>query len=214
MLSPIFSINFEGPAINQFIRLVMASLILAILVLPLMAQAPETKSSARLTEKDREFAINQLKASREKFVNAVAGLSEAQLKFKSAPDRWSVAEVAEHITLSEDFLFNILTNSVLKSQATPDKERKVTDEQVLAVVTDRSVKAQAPEPLKPASKWKDIAETMREFERRRSNTIDFLKSTKVDLRSHFSSFGNRGEIDALQWFLVISALRTSHRANQ
>ncbi len=193
-------------------RLMKALLLMALLALPIAAQTPEAKTAPRMTEKDRELAINQLKASRENFAGAVAGLSETQLKFKSAPDRWSVADVAEHITLSEDFLFNMLTDKVLKAPATPDKERKITDEQVLAMVTDRNTKAQAPETLKPASKWQSITETMQEFDKRRARTIDFVKTTNIDLRSHFSSFGPRGEIDALQWVLIISGHADRHVA--
>jgi hypothetical protein len=177
-----------------------------------MAQTPATNPNPRTTDKDREFALNSLKASREKFINSVSGLSETQLKFKPAPDRWSVAEVAEHITVTEDFLFNILNKNVLKTSATPDKERKLTDDQVLAAMTDRSNKAQAPEPAKPTGRWQNMAETMKEFEKQRARTIDFVKTTKVDLRSHFSPFGNRGEIDALQWVLLISGHCERHTA--
>src|SRR5262245_49845757 len=119
------------------------------------------------------LAINHLKASREKFAKSVVGLSEAQLKFKSAPDRWSVAEVAEHITVTEGNLFNLLTNMALKSPATPDKERKVTDDQLVAMMTDRRSKAQAPEQNKPTGRWKTVAEIMQEFEKERARTIDF-----------------------------------------
>jgi len=158
------------------------------------------------------LVINHLKASREKFAKSVVGLSEAQLKFKSAPDRWSVAEVAEHITVTEDNLFNLLTNMALKSPATPDKERKVTDDQLVAMMTDRSSKAQAPEQNKPTGRWKTVAETMQEFEKERARTIDFVKTTTTDLRSHFGSFGPLGEVDALQWVLLISGHCERHIA--
>jgi DinB superfamily len=211
MFSSIFAHDHQPSTSThkQTLNLVRALLLMAIAVLPIAAQTPQ--ASSRMTEKDREFAINQLKASREKFANAVAGLSETQLKFKSAPDRWSVAEVAEHITLSEDLIFNILTDKVLKTPATPDKESKITDDQVLAMVTDRSNKAQAPETLKPAGKWQNITETMQEFDKRRARTIEFVKTTNIDLRSHFSS-SPRGEIDALQFVLFLSGHVDRHVA--
>ncbi len=206
MLSFIFSDQLprNNRALKQVTRLIAISFALTVLALSLSAQTPAPAAKSKLTEKDREATINQLKASREKFVNSVAGLSEAQLKFKSAPDRWSVAEVAEHITLAEDFLFTILTEKVLQAPPTPDKERKVTDDQLLALLTNRSQKFQAPEPLKPAAKWQNITETIAEFEKRRARTIDFVKTTNTDLRSIFGQFGAGTDIDALQWFLVIS----------
>lgn len=211
MFGSIFAQNHQPStkSRNKTQYLVGALLLMAIAVLPIAAQTPQ--KSSKMTEKDRELAISQLIASREKFVNAVAGLSETQLKFKSAPDRWSVADVAEHITLSEDMLFSILTDKVLKTPATPDKESKIADDQILAMVTDRSNKAQAPESLKPTNKWQNITETLQEFEKRRARTIDFVKTTDIDLRSHFSPTP-RGEVDALQFVLFLSGHVDRHVA--
>jgi hypothetical protein len=202
--------NFPAANLARVSRLLAMPLILAALAMPMLAQ--ETKASKRMTEKDREFVIAQLNASREKFVASVAGLSEAQLKFKSAPDRWSIAEVAEHITLTEDLLFSTLTDKALKTPLTPDKERKFTDEQVLAMLTNRSSKFQAPDPLKPSGKWASMAETMKEFDKRRARTIEFVKTTDADMRSHFTPFGPNGEIDAVQSTLFISGHCERHTA--
>jgi hypothetical protein len=202
--------NFPAAKFARFSRLLAMPLILAALAMPMLAQ--EAKTSKRMTEKDREYAIAQLNASREKFVASVTGLSDSQLKFKSAPDRWSIAEVAEHITLSEDFLFSMLTDKALKTPLTPDKERKFTDEQILAMVTNRGTKFPAPDPLKPASKWASMDETMKEFDKRRARTIDFVKTTDADLRSHFTPFGPNGEVDALQWALFLSGHCERHTA--
>jgi hypothetical protein len=192
---------------NNLSRWLAVGMMLTVIALPSMAQstAPASDTARKMTEKDREYALNQLKASRERFHKSVAGLSEAQLKFKTAPERWSVYDCAEHITLTEDFLFDIYSNKVLKTPATPEKVRKLSDDEVLKMMTDRSFKAQAPEPIKPGKNaWTNINDTMQEFEKRRTRTAEFVKTTDVDLRSHFSQFGPRGEIDALQWILVIS----------
>jgi len=189
---------------------ILTPLILTALALPLLAQ--EAKTTQKMTEKDREYAIAQLNGSREKFRASVAGLSETQLKFKSTPDRWSIAEVAEHITLAEDLFFTTLTDKLLKSPLTPDKERKLSDEQILALVTNRSTKFQAPDPLKPAGKWSSMVEIMQEFDKRRGRTIDFVKTTNIDLRSHFGPFGPNTEIDALQYTLFLSGHCERHTA--
>jgi hypothetical protein len=202
--------KFPASNFARVSRLLAMPLILAAIAIPMLAQ--EAKTSKRMTEKDREYVIAQLNASREKFVASVTGLSDEQLKFKSAPDRWSIAEVAEHITLTEDFLFSNLTDKALKTPLTPDKERKFTDEQILAFLTNRSSKFPAPDPLKPAGKWTSMAETMKEFDNRRARTIDFVKTTDADLRSHFMPFGSNAEIDALQAALFISGHCERHTA--
>ena len=68
-----------------------------------------------LTQGDKERAATYLDETRDGVVAATKGLSEAQMKFKPAPDRWSVAETLEHIVLAEDFLLQNVTDKVMKS---------------------------------------------------------------------------------------------------
>ena len=119
-------------------RFLVPTALLALFCLPQFAQT--TKESQTLSQHDRDFAIDQLQASRKDFLNAVDGLTPEQLNFKAAPDRWSIAECAEHITISEDFIGGMIKGQFLKGPATPEKraEVKVTDEQILKGVPDRS----------------------------------------------------------------------------
>jgi hypothetical protein len=66
-----------------------------------------------ITQAERDFAVSYLQPSRKKFLDSIAGLSEAQSKFKPAPDRWSVAECAERITLSEQLIMQLVTEKIL-----------------------------------------------------------------------------------------------------
>jgi hypothetical protein len=54
--------------------------------------------SQSLTQADRDRAMKYLESTKQGVLDATAGLSETQWNFKSAPDRWSVAEVSEHIS--------------------------------------------------------------------------------------------------------------------
>jgi len=57
--------------------------------------------SQSLTAADRDRAMQYLESTKQAVLDATAGLSEAQWNFKQAPDRWSVAEVMEHIAAAE-----------------------------------------------------------------------------------------------------------------
>ena len=57
-----------------------------------------------LDNADRKVLLDSLQQSSSRFLDSVKGLSAEQWNYKPAPDRWSVAECAEHIALSEDFL--------------------------------------------------------------------------------------------------------------
>src|SRR5436309_11926563 len=67
-----------------------------------------------LTQAGRDRAVKYLESTRQGVQDATAGLSEAQWNFKPAPDRWSVAEVTEHIAAAEDFLRGMVTDQVIK----------------------------------------------------------------------------------------------------
>ena len=115
--------------------------------------------------------VDHLQRTRQMFLNSIAGLSEVQWKFKPAPDRWSVAECAEHIAASEDFLFQLVSEKVMKSPAASDSTAaKVDDAKVLQVVTDRSVKAKAPEPVQPTGRWATRDALLRQFQQSRDRT--------------------------------------------
>jgi uncharacterized damage-inducible protein DinB len=163
-----------------------------------------------LTQADREKGVQYLEQTRDGVVAAVKGLSDAQMKFKSAPDRWSVAEVLEHITVSEDFLFQNITNNIMKAPTgAPDRDTAKIDAFVLSAIPDRSHKAQAPEPLRPTARWTP-SETLDHFLQSRAKTIAFLQSTP-DLRAHVVTGPPLNQpMDAYDWLLFISAHSERH----
>jgi hypothetical protein len=165
-----------------------------------------------LTPAERQAALQNLQATHDAFLKSIAGLSEKQWRFKPAPDRWSVAEVSEHITISESTIFGLVTQKMMTSPATPDKRAdvKVTDQQILTLIPDRSHKVQAPEMLKPTSRWATQAELVKTFEQERMATMDYVRTTNDDLRDHIYPHPLLGPLDAYQWILLISAHSERH----
>jgi hypothetical protein len=182
------------------------------LALASIAQTTAAPAPATLSPEEREAALQSLQATHDAFLKSIAGLSEKQWKFKPAPDRWSAAEVSEHIAVSESMIFGMVQKQVMTSPATPEKraEAKVTDEQILTMVPDRSHKAQAPEFLKPTNRWATREELMKSFEESRKATMDYVRTTNDDLRDHFGPHPLLGPLDAYQWILLISAHSERH----
>ena len=96
--------------------------------------------SQTLTAADRERGMQYLESTRQAVLDATAGLSEAQWNFKSAPDRWSVAEVVEHIAAAEDFLMAMVTNQVMKGPARPagDDVKAIDDIRIALIPTENN----------------------------------------------------------------------------
>jgi len=59
---------------------------------------------------ERAALVDELRETRAIFLEAFAGISEAQSKFKPAPDRWSIAECAEHVALVEKGMMSRITD--------------------------------------------------------------------------------------------------------
>jgi hypothetical protein len=162
-----------------------------------------------LAPADLEKGVHYLQQTRDGVVAATQGLSEAQMKFKAAPDRWSVAETLEHIALAEDFLFQNVTDKTMKAPAgSPDRDTAKIDAMVLAMVPDRSQKRQAPGPLVPTGRWTP-SESLDRFLKSRAKTIEFLQTTP-DLRGHVSDSPLGQPMDAYEGLLFIAAHSERH----
>lgn len=58
--------------------------------------------------------LKHLQQTRQAFLDSIADLSDAQWTFRAGPSRWSIAEVAEHIAISETTIFQLVTDKMLK----------------------------------------------------------------------------------------------------
>jgi DinB superfamily len=162
-----------------------------------------------LSQSDRDRGVRYLDQTRDGVVEATKGLSDAQMKFKPAPERWSVAETLEHIALAEDYLFLMINEKVMKAPTgAADRDIVKIDAMVLEMVPDRSVKRQAPGPLVPTDRWTG-AEGLDHFLKSRAKTIEFLE-TAPDLRAHVIDSPLGQPMDAYEWVLFISAHSARH----
>ena len=84
---------------------------LCILSAPIFAAGTGT-----MTDSERAYLIEQLELSKKNMLASIQGVTEAQWKFKPAPNVWSVAECAEHIILAEDYIFGA-SQQALKTPA-------------------------------------------------------------------------------------------------
>ena len=177
-----------------------------------MLLAPMTDQT--LSPAEREHAVAELESSRKAFLEATSGLSEAQWNFKPAPDRWSIAECAEHIGVTEAFILNLITEQALKGPAEPEKRSQVQgkDASIMVVGVDRSSKFKAPEVIQPTRRWTTSGEITKNILQNRARTIEFVNTTQEDLRDHFMDHPVFKTLDTYQWILLTSAHMRRHTA--
>jgi len=183
----------------------LSGLLLALVLIAGASALP----AQEVTQAEKDKALQYLETTKKGVLEATKGLSEAQWNFKPAPDRWSVAQVMEHIAAAEDFIRGLVKEKVMMAPAgEPGRDVKKTDDGVLAMVPDRTNKAQAPEPLVPTNRFGSPDGSIKHFVESRTTTEDFLK-TATGLRDHVTD-SPMGKLDGYEFVLLIAAHSERH----
>ena len=164
-----------------------------------------------LSKKERKFAAEYMKSTKAELQDAIRGLSTAQLAYKPSADKWSVQECVYHLAITEKALWARLEAS-MKAGPTPEKKKdlKVTDEQVIKMLEDRTNKMKTSSPFEPQNTpYKSLDEAMEDFKTSRTAHIKYIKATSEDLRNHFVQM-SFGMLDCYQLCLMISSHTARH----
>jgi hypothetical protein len=164
-----------------------------------------------VSQADKDHALQYLESTKKGVLDATRGLSDAQWNFKPAPDRWSVAQVMEHLAAAEDMIRGLAQDQVMKTPVVPVRDTEATkkaDDAVLAMVPDRSHKAQAPEPLQPTNRFGSPVAAQRHFVESRAITEEYLKNA-TGLRAHLGD-SPMGKLDGYEFVLLIAAHSERH----
>jgi hypothetical protein len=168
------------------------------------------KPAAELNDAERKYAAQLLQETKETLIKKVGKLSPEQLNFKPDAGAWSVAECVEHITISENNIFGFC-QMAMQQPADPSKRSEVTmsDDAIVKMIADRSQKRKTQESFEPTGKFGSFEATLAEFKTKRDNNINYVKTTKDDLRNHYNDFPF-GKIDAYQTILFMAAHSKRH----
>lgn len=181
-------------------------LVPALLLLSFKVFGPE------LTGAERKMAAEYLTSSKDDVLKSIKGLSEAQLKFKSSPESWSIKECVEHIALAEANISEMIQGT-LKEASNPSKrsEIKLSDEAVFAAITNRTYKVKAQEPVQPVGKFESFDGSVKAFLTKREGNINYVNTTTDDLRNHFATFpGAFGTLDSYQLVIFMAGHSKRH----
>jgi hypothetical protein len=182
-------------------------MLLALLAFTTQAQ----EKNNMLTTQEREKAVQLLKQTEADVFDAVKGLSEAQLNYKPAPDKWSVAECIKHIASAEKVLW-AMAEPALTQPVNPEKRAELTftDDALVKAVEDRTHKSKTFAALEPAnSPYATVQEALEAFKADREKLINFVKNTPLDLRNRVLALPV-GTYDCYQFILLIAAHSNRH----
>jgi hypothetical protein len=170
-----------------------------------------TSVSPTLSDKERKDAIDLLSKTELGVFNSLKGLSEAQLNFKPAPDKWSISDCIKHIATTEMFLWQ-MTDAALKQPADSAKRSaiKASDEQIVQMLENRTQKIKTAPPLEPQNtSFKSCPDALSGFYDSRNMLKEFVATTSDDMRDHVVVLPF-GSFDSYQMILFIAAHSNRH----
>ena len=150
-----------------------------------------------------------LETSRQDLHAAAAGLSESQAKAKPGPDRWSVLDCLEHVTVVEGRFYGWLEQAKRLDAPRVDKGKEA---QMAARVVDRSNRAEAPEAARPTGRFATVAEALKEFDAARARTVAFLEARSADLYAMEVTHPRFGAMNAAEFVRIIAGHTQRHAA--
>ena len=164
----------------------------------------------KLTDEERTKAVTKLTETHEYLLKTIEGLSEDQLNYQSSPESWSIANCLEHITISENAFADMLKGTL---EAVPDEALKaaatMTDEEIYGMISSREKKVTTSEPFEPSGKFGTHEETLANFTAKRTEHIEFMKTSEADFRNHYKEMPF-GTIDAYQVVLFMAGHTERH----
>jgi hypothetical protein len=169
-------------------------------------------SSIELSAEEKKAGLAELARTKAMVETSLAGLSEAQGKWKAAPEKWSVLECVEHLAMTEQALAGMLAGSLKGPEASAEQMAKSKGKsQVLArFMPDRGSKAQAPAEVRPTGKFTTLAVAKAALLAARSQTVAMLEKGDASLKTHVLKHPFFGEIDGLTWFQMMSLHMERH----
>lgn len=170
----------------------------------------------KMKSSDLDHARLYLQQTQSEVVGATKGLTAAQWNFKPAPDRWSIAEIVEHMVLAQDLILGPIREQLAKAPAGGERNNKAVDDAVISLLPDRTAKFPAPDILQPTGRWKP-AVAMDRLLKNYAQLTAYLENTP-DLREHVIealplkavSKGLYDSMDGYQWILAAAGHTERH----
>jgi DinB superfamily len=157
--------------------------------------------------------LDDLRASAAEFFAATGGVTETQAKFKPRPDRWSIAECAEHVATVENGYFRFLTTQYTEgAPASPSGGPPRDPAAFRARQTDRSNRMQAPERARPAGRDASLAASVERFRAGREAAIGYAATCQDDLDARSVTHALFGAITCYEGLLFLAGHALRHVA--
>jgi DinB superfamily len=167
-----------------------------------------------MTAQERDLLLDLLVSSQQRLIAATVELGLNQWTFAPGLERWSIAQCAQHLALSEDALLGIVRRQVLEAPANPTAAATARgrDGVVVGAMRDRSQRHKTFDFLEPHTIPSSPASFINDFLIRRATTLRYVRESTDNLHHHFAPLGPLGDLDGYQWLLLLASHTERHVA--
>ena len=162
------------------------------------------------TEADRSYTVDNLKRTRDELTRETQNLTNAQWHFHESPDRWSIAEVVEHLALWEISWAREIGMGI-RNKPQPELNQTSKPDSYYAEWIMEPAPHKSPDFSRPSG-FIEGKNNLLFFTKLRDQTIDFVNTTQADMRAHFELTAtdnprNMHQVYIYQWGHVDRHLR-------
>ncbi len=135
---------------------------------------------------DKAFILDEFTRTTEAVIQETESLTEEQAAFLTNDKRWSITEIIEHLEVQNELHFR----EIRAISKTPQLRQYIAvvegqDRYFQAYATD-TVKGNSQWFLEPIGRFKTKTAALAAFIRVRTHFSDFVASTEIDFRKHFT----------------------------
>ena len=159
--------------------------------------------------------VDRISRQREKLLQSVSGLSEAQLNHKAEETAWSVGDVVNHVALADEAsvkLTSILLKRARENKLPPDLSPEASQIHAIDEILPRlnAAKFRAPEFVAPHSQV-PVDESLKRLESSRQRVLANVEDLgEYDLSALTHPHPAAGELNAYQWILMAGFHESRH----
>ena len=162
-----------------------------------------------------EEMLDSIDESRNRLLARVGNLNEAESEMRAAPDAWSVAEIMEHLSISEDGVMKLIGMMLTKAEAGGGSAKEPARRFAPVSIdhfTERSLKEkyEAPEFIRPRG-GVALADSIAKMQQIRATLHGMRPRLEAaDLTNARYPHPIFGPLNAYQWILFLGAHEERH----
>ena len=154
-----------------------------------------------------ELVIAALEEGRADLFAAVDGLSDAQAVMRPAGNRWSALEIVEHLVIVEARFQGWINAGKELDAPLPDRDKEAS---LTNRVTDRTMKADAPEAVRPAGRFTTLAEGQDAFRKARDESVRMAQERGAELYSVGAEHPRFGPLNGIEVLYLLAGHGRRH----